>query len=110
MKTNSRIKLSRVLGVLIGFPIIATFISILLSNQPIVPGIGLDVLNSFLDKYYLNYVLIISWYLIQLYVISKILKSSNWTWSDVGIFLSKKKMIYSIVGYLIIVGVVVFIF
>ncbi|SIQ62443.1 CPBP family intramembrane glutamic endopeptidase [Maribacter ulvicola] len=110
MKTKTSIQLSKILGVLIGFPIIATLISILLSSQPVISGIDLKSLNSFLDAYYLNYILIISWYLLQLYIISRILKDSNWSWSDIGIALSKKKMIYSIMGYLIIAfGLLIFI-
>lgn len=110
MKTKASIQLSKILGVLICFPIIATLISILLSSQPVISGIDLKTLNSFFDAYYLNYVLIISWYLLQLYILSRILKASNWSWSDIGIALSKKKMIYSIIGYLIITfGLLIFI-
>lgn len=88
------IPLSKTLLVLIGFPIISTLISLLLLNRSLITNLGLDFLNTF-------WTIIIGWYLIQVYLISKILTSSGWKWADIGFSFSKKKTIYFIGGYLL---------
>ncbi len=90
------IPLSKTLAVLIGFPIISTLISLLLINRPLITNLGLDVLNKPI------WIIITVWYLIQIYVISKILHSSGWKWTDIGFTLSKKKTFYLIGGYLLV--------
>jgi membrane protease YdiL (CAAX protease family) len=95
--------LSKTLTVLIGFPIIATLISLLLLNRHLITDFGLDFFNTF-------WIIIIGWYLIQILIISKILKSSGWHWNEIGLTLSRKKTIYLILGYLVFaVGLLVFI-
>ena len=95
--------LSKVLPVLIGFPIIATLISLLLLNRSLITNFGLDFFNTF-------WTIIIGWYLTQIYIISKILNSEGWNWTDIGFPFSKKKTIYFVVGYLIFAfGLLVFI-
>lgn len=89
------IPLSKTLAVLIGFPIIATLISLLLLNRPLITNLGLDFFNTF-------WIIITGWYLIQIYIVSKILHSSGWKWADIGFSLSKKKTVYFIGGYLLI--------
>jgi len=88
----NRIPLSKILLVLIGFPIIATLISLLLINRSLITDFGIDFFNTF-------WIIIIFWYMIQIYFISKILKSSNRSWTDIGI--SKKRIVYYIIGYFI---------
>lgn len=87
--------LSKTFGVLIGFPIMATLLSLLLLNQNVFTNFGLDFFNTF-------WILIIIWYLVQIYIVSKILISSGWKWSDIGFTLTKRKTFYFIGGYLLI--------
>lgn len=88
------IPLSKTLAVLIGFPIIATLISLLLLNRPLITDLGLNFFNTF-------WTIIIAWYLIQIFLISKILTSEGWKWADIGFSFSKKKTFHFIGGYLL---------
>ena len=89
------IPLSKILAVLIGFPIISTLISLLFLNHQLITNLGLDVLHKPV------WIIITGWYLIQIYIISKILRSSGWKWADIGFSFSKKKTFYFIGGYLL---------
>lgn len=94
---------SKILGVLIGFPLIATFISLLLLNRTLITNIGLDFFNTF-------WIIIIFWYLIQIFIISKILSSEGWSWVEIGYPFSKRGTFYFIGGYLLFaIGLLVFI-
>lgn len=93
LKQNA-IPLSKTLSVLIGFPIIATLISLLLLNRSIITDMGLDFFNTF-------WIIIIGWYILQIYIISKILTSVGWTWNDIGFSFSNRKTVYFICGYLL---------
>ncbi len=88
------IPLSKTLAVLLGFPIIATLISLLLLNRPLITNLGLDFFNTF-------WIIITAWYLIQIYIVSKILHSAGWEWADIGFSFSKKKTFFFIGGYLL---------
>ncbi len=102
-ENSKAIPLSKTLAVLIGFPIIATLISLLLLNRPLITNIGLDFFNTF-------WIIIIGWYLIQIYIVSKILHTAGWKWVDIGFPFSKKKTFYFIGGYLLVAfGLLVFI-
>ena len=87
--------LSKTFGVLIGFPIMATLLSLLLLNQNVFTNFGLDFFNTF-------WILIIIWYLVQIYIVSKILISSEWKWTDIGFTLTNRKTFYFMGGYLLI--------
>jgi membrane protease YdiL (CAAX protease family) len=86
------IPVSKTLAVLIGFPIIATLISLLLLNRSLITNLGLDFFNTF-------WTIIIGWYLLQMYIISKILRSASWKWVDIGFSFSSKTF-YFVGGYL----------
>ncbi len=88
------IPLSKTLMVLTGFPIIATLISLLLLKRSLITNLGLDFINTF-------WTIIIFWYLIQIYLISKILASAGWKWADIGFPFSGKKTFYFIGSYLL---------
>jgi|SRR5690606_12960092 len=97
------IPFSKTIAVLIGFPVIATLISLLLLNRPLITDLGLDFFNTF-------WIIIIGWYLLQIYLISRILRTAGWNWRDIGFSFSGKKTIYFIGGYLLFaVGLLVFI-
>ena len=93
LKQNT-IPISKTLIVLIGFPIVATLISLLLVNRSLITDFDLDFFNTF-------WVIITGWYILQIYIISKIIASVGWTWNDIGFTFSKKKTIYFICGYLL---------
>lgn len=94
IETSKPIASNKIIAVLIGFPIIATLISLLLLNRHLITDFGLDFFNTF-------WIIIIGWYLLQILIISKILKSSGWQWSGIGLTFNRKKTIYLIMGYLI---------
>lgn len=103
LEISKTISLSKTLGVLIGFPIIATLISLLLLDRTLFTNLGLDFFNTF-------WIIIIVWYLLQIFLISKILSSAGWKWADIGFSLSKRKTCYLIAGYLLFAfGLLVFI-
>ena len=91
---HKAIPLSKTLSVLIGFPIVATLISLLLLKRSLITDLGLDFFNTF-------WIIIICWYIIQIYIISKIITSVGWTWNDIGLSFTKQKIIYLISGYLL---------
>lgn len=91
-RLSNRIPLSKTLLVLIVFPIIATLISLLLLKRSLITDFGFDFFNTF-------WIIIICWYVLQMYLISKILKTSNLSWMDIG--LSTKKIVYYILGYFV---------
>ena len=93
-EVSKAIPKSKIFSVLIGFPIIATLISLLLLNRSLITQFGLDFFNTF-------WTIIIFWYLFQIYFVSKILNSAGWNWTDIGFPFSKKKTTYFVVGYLI---------
>lgn len=94
--TNShkKIDLSKILFVLIGFPLISTLISLLLLNRNWATDLGMDFFHAF-------WVIIIFWYIAQILIVKTLIKKSNWTWKDIGYTLSSKRTIYLILGYLI---------
>ncbi|RIW13367.1 CPBP family intramembrane metalloprotease [Algoriphagus lacus] len=89
-----RISYPNILSVLLGFPLIATLISLLLLKRTLITDLGFDFFNAF-------WLIITGWYAIQIFLISRVLRSSGWTWSDIGYTLSKKQTIYLVLGYLV---------
>lgn len=101
-EVTKAIPISKTIAVLIGFPIIATLISLLLLNRPLITDLGLDFFNTF-------WIIIIGWYLLQIYLISIVLRTAGWNWKDIGFPFSRKKTIYFVVGYLLFaIGLIVF--
>lgn len=102
-ENSKAIPLSKTLAVLIGFPIIATLISLLLLNRPLITNLGLDFFNTF-------WLIITAWYLLQIYIVSKILHSVGWKFADIGFSFTKKSTLFFIGGYLLFTfGLLVFI-
>ena len=102
-ENSKAIPLSKSLAVLIGFPLIATLISLLLLNRPLITNLGLDFFNTF-------WLIITAWYLIQIYIVSKILHSAGWNFADIGFSFTKKSTFFLIGGYLLFtIGLLVFI-
>lgn len=102
-ENSKAIPLSKTLAVLIGFPIIAMLISLLLLNRPLITKLGLDFFNTF-------WLIITAWYLLQIYIVSKILHSVGWKFADIGFSFTKKSTLFFIGGYLLFTfGLLVFI-
>lgn len=103
MKTLKPIPASRIIGVLVGFPIIAMLLSLLLLNHSLITNFGLDFFNTF-------WIIIICWYLAQIYLVSGILSASGWKWEDIGISFKNRKTFIFFGGYWIVaIGLVLFI-
>lgn len=97
MQENSgvtKMPLSKTIGVLIGFPIVSTLISLFLINQSLITNFGLDFSNTFR-------IMVICWYLLQIYLIYKIIRSEGWSWSDIGYSLNKTRTLYFCLGYFV---------
>jgi len=102
-KTLKSIPTSRIIGVLVGFPTIATLLSLLLINRSLITNLGLDFFDTF-------WITITCWYLVQIYLVSRILSSSGWKWEDIGISLKNRKTLIFFGGYWVIaIGLVLFI-
>lgn len=84
----------RIIAVLIGFPIVSTLISLLLLDRGVFSWTGLDFFTAF-------WLLITFWYLAQIAIIARILKSSGWSWSDIGYSFNRKETAYFVAGYLL---------
>ncbi|MHA7129277.1 CPBP family intramembrane glutamic endopeptidase [Algoriphagus namhaensis] len=94
IKFHKVMPLSKVITVLFSFPIVSTLISLLLLNRSILTNLGFDFFNAF-------WTIIIGWYLLQIFLVSRLLHSHDWTWKEIGYNLSKKETIYLIGGYLL---------
>lgn len=92
--TQNAMPLSKTIAVLVSFPIIATLISLLLLNRSTITDLGLDFFNTF-------WIIIIGWYILQIFIISRLLIAHGWNWKDIGYPFSQKKTIYFICGYLL---------
>ncbi len=103
MQSSHKVQIFKIGGVLIGFPIISTFISLLLINRSLISDNGILFFNIFWS-------IVIIWYILQILIINKILKSSNLNWTDIGFDPFSKKALYLILGYIIFsVSLIVFI-
>lgn len=102
-ETLKPIPSKKIIAVLAGFPIIATLISLPLLNRSLITNIGLDFFNTF-------WIIIICWYLVQIYLISRILYSSGWKWEDIGISFKNRKTLFFLAGYCVFaVALIIFI-
>jgi len=95
MKAQSAMPASRIIAVLSGFPIVSTLISLLLLDRDAFSWTGLDFFTAF-------WLLITFWYMAQIAILDKTLKSSGWSWSDIGYSLNRKTTAYFVAGYLLL--------
>jgi len=77
MNQQSAMPASKIIAVLSGFPIVSTLISLLLLDRGAFSWTGLDFFTAF-------WLLITFWYMAQIAILDRILKSSGWSWSDIG--------------------------
>lgn len=86
--------LSKTLGILIGFPIIATLLSLLTLNRTLITDLGLN----FSDMFRL---IVTGWYVVQIVILFRVLRNEGWSWQDIGYSFNTKKTLYFISGYLV---------
>ena len=77
MKAQSAMAASRIIAILSGIPIVSTLISLLLLDRVGFSWAALDFFTAF-------WLLITSWYMAQITILDKTLKSYGWNWSDTG--------------------------
>jgi hypothetical protein len=94
MNPHKEMPASNIALVLLGFPIVSTLVSFLLLDRSLLSWTGVDFFTAF-------WVLITCWYLAQIAILAKVLRSSGWSWSDIGYSFNRKKTTYFVAGYLI---------
>jgi len=85
----------KIIVVLFGFPIISTLFSLLLLNRHVFSWTGLDFFTAF-------WLVITFWYMVQIAILAKILKSIGWSWSDIGYSFDCNRTAYFVAGYLLL--------
>lgn len=85
---------SKFLLVIFGFPIISTILSFFLLEKNTFEFTGLDFFSVF-------WLIIICWYVLQIFLVFKILNSNQLSLKDIGYSFNQKKTIYFILGYLV---------
>jgi membrane protease YdiL (CAAX protease family) len=94
MSAQNAMPSSKIIVVLIGFPIISTLFSLLLLNRGVFSWTGLDFFTAF-------WLVITFWYVVQIAILAKILKSSGWCWSDIGYSFNRRRTAYFVAGYML---------
>jgi len=94
MKEKIRIPLWKTLAILIGFPIISFFVSLLLLQKNWFLRLGIDFFTTF-------WTLVTLWYLIQIWITFRVLKSSKSDLKEIGYTFDFRKTFWLITGYLI---------
>lgn len=83
------------MGVLIGFPLISWMISLLLIDRSVFSWTGLEFFTVF-------WALITLWYALQIGILARVLRSTDWSWRDIGYALNGKRTLMMVLGYLVV--------
>ena len=83
---------ARIAGVLVGFPVVSTLVSLLLLRKDLLAWTGLPFFTAF-------WVLITAWYVAQIAILARVLKSSGASWEDIGF--NAKRTAWYVGGYLL---------
>lgn len=94
MKDKINISLVKTLLIIVGFPLISFLISLLLLNKDWFTQLGIDFFTPF-------WAIITFWYLLQIGIVIKVLKSDKLGLKDIGYTFGYKKTIGFITAYLI---------
>ncbi len=86
---------SKIAAVLVGFPLVSTLISLLLLKRDAFEWTGLEFFTAF-------WILITAWYATQIFLLSRVLKTSGWTWSDIGYGFGRKGTVRFIGGFFLV--------
>lgn len=100
MNLHKEMPASKIALVLLGFPIVSTLVSLLLLDRSLLSWTGLDFFTALWS-------LIACWYVVQIAILSKVLRSSGWSWSDIGYSFDRRRTTYFVVGYLVFAVVLV---
>ena len=84
----------KTIGILIGFPILSTLLSLLLLERNIFDGLGLDFFSTF-------WFLILGWYLLQIFLVIRVIKSEGYSLAAIGYRYNLRQSLFFIMGYLI---------
>lgn len=79
--------------VLVGFPVVSTLVSLLLVDRSLALP-GLDFFTTFWG-------LITGWYVLQVVVLGRVLKSAGWTWQDIGYGWNRRRTLAMAARYLV---------
>ena len=94
MNSHTNMPASKIIAILLGFPVGSTLISLLLLDRSAFSWTGLDFFTGF-------WLLITFWYATQIAILAKVLKSSGWSWSDIGYTFNRRKTAFFVAGYLV---------
>jgi len=94
MNPHTDMPVSKIIAVLLGFPLGSTLISFLLLDQGSFSWTGLDFFTAF-------WLLITFWYVAQIGILAKVLKLSAWSWSEIGYTFNRRRTAYFVAGYLV---------
>jgi membrane protease YdiL (CAAX protease family) len=87
------IPMDRLLLVLLGFPLGSLVVSLPLLARDEIAAAGFEFRL-------LYWPLVVAWYCVQILVLSRVLKSCGWRWTDIGYGLGRRRTAWLIGGYL----------
>lgn len=91
---RSELSNTKIAAVLVGFPLGSTLLSLLLLKRDVFAWSGAEFFTVF-------WALITLWYATQIWLLSRVLKSSGWTWADIGFGLSRRGTAWFVGGFLL---------
>lgn len=92
--SHTQMSRTRIAAVLVGFPLVSTLVSLLLLDRGSLAWTGLEFFTAF-------WLLITAWYATQIFLLSRVLKSSGWQWRDIGYGFSRRGTLWFIGGYFV---------
>lgn len=94
---EERMSAAKIAAVLVGFPVVSTLISLLLLDRASLAWTGLQFFTAF-------WLLITGWYVTQIVLLGRVLRSSGWSWRDVGYGFGRRGTLWFVAGYLLFAG------
>ena len=85
---------SKIALVLLGFPVVSTLVSLLLLDRSLLAWTGLEFFTAF-------WMLITCWYVAQIALLARVLRSAGWRFADIGFGFDRRKTAWFIAGYLL---------
>jgi membrane protease YdiL (CAAX protease family) len=94
MQGKADISTAKIAGVLVGFPVVSTLLSLLLLRKDLLAWTGLEFHTAF-------WMLITLWYAAQIAILGLVLKSSGADWTDIGYGFDARRTAWFVGGYLL---------
>jgi membrane protease YdiL (CAAX protease family) len=85
---------TQIAALLLGFPLGSTLISLLLLQRDSLAWTGLEFFTAF-------WLLITAWYGAQIAILGRALRTSGWTWNDIGYRFGRRGTAWFVGGYLL---------